>query len=56
MREPLDERFKDIFIDRRKTKYVDWYGGHSAQSPSDFYQMKVEKKNLERRKALDIKE
>ena len=51
---PFDERIKDIFIDRRKTKYVDWYGGHCAQSPSDLYQIKVEKKNLERRKKLKV--
>ena len=55
-KEPLDQRIKDIFVDRRKTKYVNWYGGHCAQSPSDFYQMEVEKKNKERRKKLKIEE
>ncbi len=55
-KEPLNERFKDIFIDRRLTKYVDWYGGHCAQSPSDFYQIETEKKNMKRRKKLKIDE
>lgn len=55
-KEPFDQRIKDIFIDRRKTKYVDWYGGHCAQSPSDFYQLDQEKKNRERRNKLKIEE
>ena len=55
-KEPFDQRIKDIFINRRKTKYVDWYGGHCAQSPSDFYQLDQEKKNRERRSKLKIEE
>lgn len=55
MREPFNERIKDIFIDRRKTKYVNWWGGHCFQSPSDFYQIETEKKNYKRREKLDIK-
>ena len=53
-KEPLKERIKDIFINRRKVKYVDWYGGHCLQSPSDYYQIETEKKNFERRKKLNI--
>ncbi len=55
-KEPLYERIKDIFINRRKVKYVDWYGGHCLQSPSDFYQLKAQEKNFERRKKLIIEE
>ena len=55
-KEPIDERIKDIFKDRRKVKYVNWWGGHCLQSPSDFYQMKTEKKNFERRKKLNVEE
>lgn len=53
---PFDQMIKDIFIDRRKVKYVDWYGGHCLQSPSDMYQIKVEKKNRERREKMKIDE
>jgi len=54
--EPLDQRIKDIFINRRETKYVDWWGGHCYQSPSDFYQLETEKKNFKRRSQLDLDE
>ena len=54
--EPFSQRIKDIFIDRRKVKYVDWYGGHCLQSPSDMYQIEVEKQNRKRREKLIISE
>jgi len=55
-KEPINEVFKDIFVDRRATKYVNWWGGHCYQSPSDLYQIETEKKNFKRREQLKVED